>query len=97
RVWDVASKQAFTFKSRQKFNVGTLTFSPDGRLIVTHTDNKVLLLDAATGSERGILEGNAAGLVSVKYSADGRTLLTYSTDNAVKLWSVATGKEMLNL
>jgi len=47
--------------------------------------------------ERNSLEKHESGVSSVSYSPDGKTLVSGSADNTVKLWDVATGKEIKTL
>ena len=47
--------------------------------------------------ERNRLEGRTDYLDSVSFSPDGKTLASGSGDNTIKLWDVATGKEITTL
>ncbi|MHC5763463.1 NACHT and WD repeat domain-containing protein, partial [Nostoc sp.] len=60
---------------------------------------KVALQQAISGvKERNRLEGHKkAPVYSVSYSPDGKTLASASGDKTVKLWDVATGKEISTL
>jgi WD40 repeat protein len=48
-------------------------------------------------SERNRLEGHQSVVLSVSFSSDGKTLATGSGDKTIKLWNVATGKEIHTL
>jgi WD40 repeat protein len=39
---------------------------------------------------RATLEGHTENIVSLAFSADGKTLASGSADNSIKLWKVAT-------
>ncbi len=43
------------------------------------------------------LTGHSDWVLSVAYSPDGRYLASGSYDNTIKIWEVATGKELRNL
>ena len=43
------------------------------------------------------LKGHAAGVSAAAFSHDNRTLASGDTSGVVKLWNVATGKELLTL
>jgi WD40 repeat protein/tRNA A-37 threonylcarbamoyl transferase component Bud32 len=77
-------------------------FSPDGRslaasaaaLIDPTYRGEVVLLDAATGERRQAFVGHAAGVSCLAFRPDGERLATGSTDKTVKVWEVATGREV---
>ncbi|WP_286824661.1 hypothetical protein, partial [Microcystis sp. LSC13-02] len=48
-------------------------------------------------SERNRLEGHDSVVTSVNFSPDGKTLVSGSRDNTIKLWDVETGQEILTL
>src|SRR5262249_24674701 len=75
-----------------------LTFSPDGRLLITPLSggnsrgNTLVIIDAATGKELRKIEAGQ-GIASFTISADSRTVATENADGTIALWEVATGKE----
>jgi WD40 repeat protein len=74
-------------------------FSPDGKLVITGSeDNMAIVWVAATGERIQTLGGHTGAITSVALSPqDGSRALTGSEDNAAKLWDAATGKEILTL
>ncbi|MDB9429041.1 AAA family ATPase, partial [Microcystis aeruginosa CS-555/01A07] len=48
-------------------------------------------------SERNRLEGHDSAVYSVNFSPDGKTLVSGSDDNTIKLWNVETGEEIRTL
>jgi WD40 repeat protein/serine/threonine protein kinase len=77
-----------------------LAFSPDGKLLAA-TDNwgphDIRIWEVASGKLVHALRGHLAGLSSVTFTPDGRTLVTSASDHTVRFWHVATGQEMLTL
>lgn len=78
-----------------------LTFSPDGRFVVTWSENPfarsptdhVAVWDAATGrAVTKLLTDRPIGAGSVAFAPDGRTLATASADGVIRLWETATWK-----
>jgi WD40 repeat protein len=75
--------------------VPTAAFGPDGRTLVTGSDDKTARLwEGATGKDIATLRGHEGTVKSAAFSPDGRTLVTGSVDKAARLWEVATGKEI---
>lgn len=73
--------------------VDAVAFSPDGRTLVTGSDDNVVRLrDVATGKLRATLTGHTDEVSAVEYSPDGRTLASSSDDKTVRLWDPATGR-----
>ena len=75
--------------------VNSVAFSPDGRYVLSGSDDKTLKLwDIETGREIRQFKGHTNYVLSVAFSPDGRTIVSGSFDNTLKLWEVATGKEI---
>jgi WD40 repeat protein len=74
-------------------------FLPDGKLLATSSENGfVKLWDTGTLKERAILKGHLLGVHSLGVSPDGSRLASGSNAReAVKLWDLASGREVLNL
>src|SRR5262249_16871837 len=72
-------------------------FSPDGMRLATSaaTSGNVLIWDPRTGNELCRLKGHSSLVVSVAFSPDSKRIATAGEE--VKLWDVATGKELLSL
>jgi WD40 repeat protein len=62
-----------------------LALSPDGRTVAwgSATDPLVHLRDVATGRERHAFDGHSGGIVSLAFSADGKKLVSSSTDTTL--------------
>ena len=89
----------------RKFVAGGLIaadFSPDGKLIAAgqggETDTgKVHLFDAASGKLVRTVSGHRYGVCDVKFSADGKYILSSGRDTMVRICQVADGKEVAAL
>jgi WD40 repeat protein len=88
-------------------DVRQLAFSRDGRALVTASSDRTArvwpLAEAAAGASAGanativpvvLKGGHSAALTAAAFSADGRRVVTASTDNSLRLWDAASGKEL---
>jgi WD40 repeat protein len=70
-------------------SVSSAAFSPDGRRIVTGSDDKAVQVWNADGSGEPLILGHHAGDVSTAtFSPDGRRIVTASSDGTVQVWNV---------
>jgi WD40 repeat protein len=77
--------------------VRSVAFSPDGRRLVTASDNEnPKVWDVATGREVLTLKPHSARVSSAAFSPDGRRLIT-AGDLVPELWDAATGRTVLTL
>ena len=69
-------------------------FSPDGKRIVTASEDKTARLwDAETGKPIGEpLRGHEGRVSSAAFSPDGKRIVTASGDKTARLWDAETGK-----
>ncbi|HUS37444.1 MAG TPA: protein kinase [Verrucomicrobiae bacterium] len=100
-IWNCATRaieRAFPLETPAGF---ACAISPDGRLLaagaVPELSNTIDLIDLVTGKTVATLAGHKQGIGSVAFSADGKTLISTSSDGALKLWNVPTRQEILTL
>src|SRR5262249_61988133 len=93
-LWDSGTAQEPTPPRGSHGGVGSVCFSPDGKTLVTGSeDNTVRLWDVVTWQERAVLRGHAGKVTSLWFSPDGNTLATGSEDGTVRLWKAATAEK----
>jgi hypothetical protein len=97
-LWSVASpaKPMATFRDPRGAGMGTLAFSPDGKLLAAADNNgSVYLLDAVTLKVIRRLQANAPGsgygIAGLAFSPDGSELAGASNNGSVYAWNTATG------
>ena len=73
--------------------VTSAAFSPDGKRIVTASNDKTARLwDAATGRQIGALVGHNDAVLCAAFSPDGKRIVTASWDKTARLWDAETGR-----
>ena len=71
-----------------------LAFSPDGKTIITDQGGVLRFFEAASGRERlASPEAHAGGVSIVRYTPDGRLVLTAGDDGTIRIWDSATGRQ----
>ena len=98
KVWDLATGE----EMGREFighdgTVSGLAFSPDGRSVVTASDNgTVRILGFDSGKQQRVLH-HEYWVRGMAVSPDGKWVASNSLDNTVRLWDAATGKEVYRL
>ncbi len=90
-----------------KAEIKAVTFSADERLAASaDAQGQVILWDVATGQEIRRFVGHTNAVLTVAFSPDGQVLATGggeplsrvpNEDNTIRLWNVATGREIRRL
>ncbi len=74
--------------------VGAVAFSPDGRRVVTASeDHTARIWDAGTGHELARLS-HSSKVWEANFSNDGSKIITASGDNIARIWDAATGRQL---
>ncbi|HEV3256307.1 MAG TPA: WD40 repeat domain-containing protein [Gemmataceae bacterium] len=94
-LWDAATGRDLAATAAHASPVAQVLFSPDGKNLVTDSDDAtVRLLEAATGRQRLSLEAHDYWVRGIALSRDGKRLASSGLDDTVRLWDVATGKQL---
>jgi WD40 repeat protein/class 3 adenylate cyclase len=103
RLWEADTG---TEIGRLSEHEGATTFSPDGRSVAVGDDRgDISLFDVPTGvtppsrgdpppiaSRRVIHHAHSGSIFTIRFSHDGRLLITGGADKMVRIWDVATGE-----
>ncbi|MGI2908385.1 protein kinase domain-containing protein [Tolypothrix sp. VBCCA 56010] len=91
------SDQPDTLKGHSS-DVNSVTFSPDGQMLVTGSDDLTIKLwNLATKQEIRTFKGHSSYIYAIAISPDGQTIASGSFDKTIKLWNLNTGEEIRTL
>lgn len=68
--------------------INSVAFSPDGKLVLTGSDDKMAKLWDLSGRELQTFVGHTSDVSSVAFSPRGEQILTGSADSTAKLWDL---------
>jgi RNA polymerase sigma factor (sigma-70 family) len=93
--WDVASGvRRATWK--QMHLVNGVVYSPDAKLLAVSTHRSLHLIDAVTKKERWMIDDlPVRSLYILCFSPDSKTLACAGDDTSIRLWDVASSKQLL--
>ena len=81
-----------TFQGHSKW-VSSVAFSPDGRTLVSGSEDYTLKLwSVSSGECLKTFQEHSDSVFGVAFSPDGRTVVSGSEDFTLKLWSVSSGE-----
>jgi WD40 repeat protein len=94
RLWDPGTGKELHPGGGPQMSVVSVAFSPDGKLLASAAASDILLWDVPDRKQLRALRGHEGNVTAVVFAADGKTLASASYDGTLRLWEVATGKEL---
>ncbi len=78
-------------------SVNSLTWSPDGRLIASASDDTfVQIFDASSGRRRLIYSGHTEEVAAVSWAPNGKFIVSGSQDGSAQVWQAANGGKIFS-
>ena len=93
-IVDVERAKSLLSFSFPQHPLGLIFFSPDGSKLFATTLDGYIYRWSRVGQLLEFNERHTNEVMSFSFSPDGKTLATGSVDRTVKLWDVATGRQM---
>ncbi|MDF2532516.1 MAG: hypothetical protein K0Q65_2097 [Clostridia bacterium] len=94
RIWDVESgAQLIVFKGHSA-KIQSVSFSPDGRKVVSSDGDEVIIWDVQSERQLGLLPVKDETVSYVCFSPDGKRILTDSYKKMVRIWDAESRKEI---
>jgi len=95
RIWRVAdSESVLELSGQHTLPVTTINYCPDGRQIVTASDDGTAVIwDAESGAVIHRLRHGSAPLNYAEFSPDNQSVVTNSRDGLAKIWNAQTGEQ----
>ena len=97
RLLDLRSGGIRRFQGRHDAAVNFMTFTPDGRTLVSSgADGNVIAWDVERGELRETFSGHSEGnIYDLAVSSDGRTLYSAGTDSRAIVWDLAGDRRLV--
>jgi WD40 repeat protein len=91
KLWHLKAKACVQILEGHTHSVFATTFSPDGTLIATGSDDRTIKIwSKSTGDCLHTLRGHTDAIWSVSFSPNGKFLASGSCDQTIKMWNIQT-------
>ncbi len=95
QIWNLAPFARVKGTPAHSGSINSATFSPDGRRVMTASDDHTAILwDAKTGKAMTRPFKHQGDVKSAVFSQDGKMVATVSSDHTARVWNVSTGEPL---
>lgn len=91
-VYDTTTWQLPSSIENRGQAISSPTFSPDGKVIATHSGRCITLWDVQSGVALRSFENHGSKISTLAFSPDGKALVSGSRNCGVRVWNVRTGE-----
>ena len=88
RLWNVITGELRHTLEGHTFDVNSVSFRPDGKILASAGDQTVRLWNVITGGHLRTLHGHTGFVNSVSFAPDGKTLASAGSDGKILLWRI---------
>jgi eukaryotic-like serine/threonine-protein kinase len=86
-IWDAADGKELTTLRGHESTLRTVSFSPDGKLVLTTSwDRTARAWNAETGEQVAVWRGHKSRVNTANLSPDGQRVVTAAEDGTVRIW-----------
>ncbi len=93
KIWNKKGRLKQTI-SRYEKKFRRVSYSHNGKYIITSNDNTVLLLDAENGRFIREMNGHTYSVNCATFSSDDKYIISGSSDNSLILWDTESGEKV---
>jgi len=97
RIWDAATGRQLTALSSEQAPSSMTVDATVSRVATGAGDGTIRLWSVAEGVEIERITGHEGSITSVRFSPDGRQLVSSSQDGTARVWSIGSGTESRTL
>ena len=91
-VYDAESGKVLETLQGNDYRVSSAVFSPDGKKIVTTSNEFVRIWDAESATILKTLEGHGHPVNSAVFSPDGKKIISLNHNDGVRIWDAESGE-----